>query len=518
MTLHRVTSQDGWRNRLEQFALTHFGAFWEVVAAVPALSQRANSFLINTAIYKTATRPYPFTTRSPYTSWDSLTDRTFSSRHLPAKNPPSDLPAADDVANIFMRHGETTLCPKSTLLFAYFAQWFTDGFLRTDRTDPRKNTSNHEIDLTPLYGLNKSVTDTIRAFEGGRLKSQQLKGEEYPPYLCENGVVKPEFKTLEELSFDERTPAEKDQFFAMGGDRANVQIGYVMFNVLFLREHNRIAGLLAREYPAWDDERLFQTARNIVLVVLIRIVVEEYINHISPYLFQFRLDAAGFPNERWYRQNWMALEFTLVYRWHMLIPSEIVLDGKATPVPATMWNSDLVVERGLGALFQDASRQPAGKVGLFNTGPFLRAIETRSIAMDRQMQLPAYNDYRPAYGFPRVTAFDQISGDPQVQSTLERLYGHVDRIEYYPGLFAEDTVPNSVLPMLIGALVSIDAFSQALTNPLLNPAIYHERTFSPLGMEIIGATRRLTDILHRNLPAGSPEYFVSLTQADWQRV
>ena len=94
----------------------------------------------------------------------------------------------------------------------------------------------------------------------------------------------------------------------------------------------------------------------------------------------------------------------------------------------------------------------------------------------------------------------------------------MDGIEYYPGLFAEDTVPSSVLPMLIGALVSIDAFSQALTNPLLNPAIYHERTFSPLGLEIIGGTRRLTDILHRNLPAGSPRYFVSLTRADWQQV
>ena len=54
-----------------------------------------------------------------------------------------------------------------------------------------------------------------------------------------------------------------DSLFATGSDTTNSQIGFVMLNVLFLREHNRLAGLLAAEYPAWDDERLYATARNI---------------------------------------------------------------------------------------------------------------------------------------------------------------------------------------------------------------------------------------------------------------
>ena len=45
--------------------------------------------------------------------------------------------------------------------------------------------------------------------------------------------------------------------------------------------------------------------------------------------------------------------------------------------------------------------------------------------------------------------------------------------------------PNSVLPPLIGRLVGVDAFSQALTNPLLAPRVFNAQTFSPLGMEII---------------------------------
>jgi prostaglandin-endoperoxide synthase 2 len=74
-----------------------------------------------------------------------------------------------------------------------------------------------------------------------------------------------------------------------------------------------------------------------------------------------------------------------------------------------------------------------------------------------------------------VTAFDQISSDPELQAGLRDLCRDVDRIELYTGLFAEDTRPNSVLPALIGRLVAVDAFSQALTNPLLSPRVFTRR-------------------------------------------
>jgi prostaglandin-endoperoxide synthase 2 len=514
----RNIAKDGLRNELESYLLTHYPGFWQFVQEVPLLKKSANRLLLNSAIYKTPTRPHPFSTLAPYTSWESLTNRGYSSRHLPPLKQPDHLPDPEEVADLFMRRGKTVECPKSTVLFAYFAQWFTDGFLRTDRIDMHRNTSNHEIDLCQLYGLKKSTTDLIRSCNSGRLKSQIINGEEYPPYLCEKGIVKPEYAELPEVGIDQLSGEQRNQLFAMGGDRSNVQIGYVMFNVLFLREHNRIANELVPRYPAWNDERIFQTARNILIVILMRIVIEEYINHIAPYYFKFFLDASAFPNERWYRQNWMAAEFTLLYRWHMLIPSEAVLEGKYMPTPATMWNTTLVTTRGLAALFQDASSQPAGKVGLFNTPAFLREPEVRSVRMCRELQLASYNDYRAMCSFPRVTDFNQISGDPEVQRSLRTLYRQVDRIEYYVGLFAEETRKNSVLPALIGRLVGVDAFSQALTNPLLNPHIFNEATFSAVGMELIRSTRCLADLLRRNVPDGQQPAFVGMTRRDWKRI
>ena len=510
MSKERSTAKDGLRNRLELFVLTHFKWLWDLIQSNDFLKRRINKFLLNNAIYKTKTRPYPLSTKSDYTSWDSLTDRTYSGRHLPPKDL-TVLPAVDELSKLFTSSGDTIFSAKSTLVFPYFAQWFTDSFLRTDRINDLKNTSNHEIDLSALYGLNSRVTHILRSNQAGKLKSQMINGEEYPPYYFQNGVVKDEFKDLVTLFRENISPEKKEKLFAMGRETGNVQIGYVMMNTLFLREHNRICELLAQKYN-WDDERIFQTARNVMIVLLMKIVVEEYIKHIVPYNFKFIVDPLSFTNEKWYRQNWMTVEFNLLYRWHSLVPNKIHLDGQQISIGETLYNSDMVTSRGLGRLFEDASQQKAGRIGLFNTAPFLLEVDQKSINLGRNTRLATYNDYREMCQFPRVTDFDQITGDETAQKELQRLYGNVDNIEYYVGLFAEDTRPNSALAPLMGRLVGVDAFSQALTNPLLAENIFNKDTFSTVGWEVINQTSSICEILHRNIPQTDKTFKVTMTQ------
>ncbi|MEH1890102.1 MAG: peroxidase family protein [Nostoc sp.] len=114
-----------------------------------------------------------------------------------------------------------------------------------------------------------------------------------------------------------------------------------------------------------------------------------------------------------------------------------------------------------------------------------------------------------------MTDFDQISSNEKVQKELQRLYGHVDNIELYVGLYAEDLRPNSALPPLVGRLIGIDAFSQAFTNPLLAENIFNPETFSPVGWEEIQNTKTLSQVVHRNIPQGK-KYRVSFYREDWQ--
>jgi prostaglandin-endoperoxide synthase 2 len=530
----RNTARDGLRNRLEFFLLTNFSLVWTVIQAIPFLEKQINKFLINSAVYKARVRPHPFSllgleaTNSTYTSWESLTDRQYTGRHLPPAEPEyiQSLPEVDKVVKLFERPTDNQrLSTKSTLLFSHFAQWFTDGFLRTDRTDFRKNTSNHEIDLSPLYGLSKPMTEALREKVGGKLKSQSIGGQEFPQfYFDQNGQVKNEFLALHRLddpnqvgdlanSVNNLPPENRQKLFAMGVERANSQIGYTMLNTLFLREHNRICSILQKSHRDWDDERLFQTSRNIVTVILIRIVVEEYINHIAPYHFKFKAQPQSFYDQKWYRTNWMTVEFNLLYRWHSLVTDNVRIANEMIPVEDTLFNNQLLIDRGLGAYFEDSSLQEAGNIGLFNTANSLIRTDQASIQLARNARLRSYNEYREYCSYPKVTEFNQISEDPQIQEALREVYeGDIDKVELYVGLFAEDIRPNSALPPLIGRMVGIDAFSQALTNPLLSEHVFNEFTFSAEGWEEIKNTNSLSDVVHRNLGNDNGCYFVSMTQ------
>ncbi|MEU6720512.1 peroxidase family protein [Nonomuraea sp. NPDC046802] len=516
----RSIASDGLVNRLRFLALTNGRPVWDLLQRVRPVRRRVNAALIDHAIREMPPRPEPLSTMAGYTSWASLTDRTYNGRHLPpVAVAEGQRPTPERAADLFTRGQSMIPCPRSTVLFAYFAQWFTDGFLRGDSNvprDPRKNTSNHHIDLNQLYGLNATATAALRTFEGGLLKSRLVNGGEFPPLLCENGKIKPEFAPLGVIRFEELTDAQRGTLFATGSDRGNTQIGFTMMTVLFLREHNRVARLLARHHPRWDDERLFQTARNILIVLLVKLVAEEYINHITPYHFRFTLDpklSTMLARAPWHRENWVTVEFNLVYRWHSLIPSHLSVGGHDLPMARTLFASSLISDAGLGRLFEDASLQRAGRIGLFNTDPVLREVDVSSVAESRALGLASYNSYREHCRLPAVRRFEQVTSDERVAGALRELYRGVDDLDLYVGLFAEEPgCPDAILPPLLTKIIAIDAFSQALTNPLLAPRVFNAATFSPYGLGVIASTRTLSDMLHRNTPEDPAPRFVSMSR------
>ena len=495
----------------------------EPLASVPPLRRLASKLLINHYSYATSLRPRALTLESDYTTWTTLTDRRFTGRHLPPADPETiaALPAESDVNALYRREDEIKSTDTS-VWFMFFAQWFTDSFLRTSREDFRQNTSTQEIDLCQIYGLGADQTRMLRSMSGGRLKSQQINGEEFPVFLFQERepgaplAFKPEFDGL----YDERfvidtilgsAPDEsKDSVFAVGLEHGNATIGSTILNTLFVREHNRIATLLANEYPEWDDDRLFETTRMIMIVLELKLVVEEYIRHIGP--FDFAIETVPFiaDEERWNRPNWIAIEFNLLYRWHSLVPDVIGEGPDALTWQGFLNNNPLVISRGLESLVAQCSKERSGKIGLLNTPAFLvdrsspdhPSLEERTIALMRQARLRSYNDYRESYGLPRMKTFAELTSDVALRERLEMLYhDDIDSLEWYVGIFAEDYPDYLMMGELLTTMVANDAFTQALSNPLLARNVFNEATFSAVGMRIINETSSLQQILARNSTA-----------------
>lgn len=537
---------------LEDFAL-------EALAALVGHDE-VNAFLIDKLVNRARNRPHPWSTRYDYICWTGLTDRTYNARLLPARPYPATeamgtrRPPIGEVAKLFAAApGKQRTCPKSTYLFPAFAQYLTDGFIRTrvandppfgDGKEERKRTSsNHEIDQSPLYGRTEGQTDVLRLKseakgKKGRLKSQRIGSEEFPPYLFdEDGKVKAEFCDAAgncildlPLGLSVTTPGLKT-LFAVGGDRANANPQVATINALFLREHNRLAAMLESSNPGWDDERVFQTARNILIVMFIKIVVEEYINHINTSVFSFAADPKVAWHARWNRPNWMTVEFSLLYRWHSLVPENFNWGGQALPGWQLTLDNSLLVRDGLATAFAEISANKATELGLENSPAFLLKAEEKAIDQARLNDVATFNDYRRAMDMDPVESFAELVGktkDPAEKARraalavrLEELYGSVENVEFYVGLFAEPREKNGPLPDLILAMVAMDAFSQALTNPLLSEHVFgdpenRELTFTPDGLVEIERTKRLHDILVRN-SAGLAGRYVGMTREDWQR-
>jgi prostaglandin-endoperoxide synthase 2 len=541
MTAARSKRCDKFIPRLRLFFLQNFASFWRLVDRIPFLSRRTNALIINTACNASAFRPHAMSTLCDYTSWSSLTDRTYLGRALPPVETMFAGPTVKDTTQLFIPHGPQRECPKSTLLFPVFAQYLTDGFLRTDSANRDKTTSNHDIDLSPLYGRTPAQTLCLRLKSAetglkGRLKSQMIHGEEFPPELYQLGTSNLALDFVDDhgahlldlpLGIDKfTTPGEhsRRRLFAVGGDRANSTALVAMLNTLLLREHNRLAGELEKLYPGWDDTRVFETARNIVIVLFIKIVIEEYINHISSACFPLKADPSVAWPAKWNKPNWMTVEFSLLYRWHALVPETMLWAGKKMNTAAFLLDNSKLIEVGLAQAFQWVGQTNATQLGLHNTAIFLEkdlTVESLAILQNRERRLPGYNAYREAMGMKPVDDFDCMTGDPAQQQELRALYGSPDAVDFYVSLFAEDVGKNTPMPPLLGAMVALDAFSQALNNPLLSKQVYNERTFTPFGMETIAQTGSLWDILSRNLGTKAPADIgpdqVRMTRRDWKR-
>lgn len=498
-----------------------------------------DAFIADRVLALTQSRPLPFSCwtpgapwrpdppsdapAEPYVSWTGLFDRGYTGRHLPPQPtvpalPPlgvlrRDLTAEPGTLLALFERRRFEPCPRTSALLCFFAQWFTDSFMRTDPTDLRRNRSNHEIDLNQIYGPDEATTQMLRAHTGGRLRTRLLTGGHYPDRLM-TGPRRVRARYADDgyaagiLGLFERaclppgtTTARRAALYATGLEQGNSTIFYGAISTIFIREHNRIAGELAHRHPDWDDDRLFETARNTLIALLLKLTIEEYIAHLSGLPFRLHLNRHFAERRDWYRTNRIAIEFDLLYRWHSLVPDAIGFEGTALGPDDFRYNPALLERLGAAEVLAALSAQQAGRIGLRNTPRFLMPVEARTQHLARAHRLRPFNAYRACFGLQPMSSFRELTGEDDLSGQLEALYGgKFEELELAVGLLAEKRAPDAVFGELMGVMVAVDAFSQIYTNPLLSTHVYGTLAFDDYGLELIETTGSLEDLVWRNAP------------------
>lgn len=462
-----------------------FGNFFEQVLPIMSgstfhdyISMEAG---FNTSLYSRELPPVPFNCPRPMGSVGPETDEK-----MPDPNVLFDL--------IFKRKKFVPNNLGSNVLFAFFAQHFVHQFFQTDWKRGPAFTLNehHQVDMNQVYGISPETAAGLRTYKDGKLITQFINGEEFPPYMRDVKGVR--------ISEDVPKDISDDAKFALGHPFYALAPGLLAWQTIWVREHNRVVKILKRENPHWDDERLYQTGKMILIGLCHKIVVEDYVQHLSALRLRLKYDPPLFYGIPPYGVNRYRIEFAYLYHWHGLVPDHWVVNNTQVPNEKYFFHGEVVPKIGLTQYVKDMLHQPSGDIAGHNFGESVRHVIVATIKEGRQLRLQPLNQYRKVFNLPvHKTFMDLTMGDKELADALEKLYGHIDAVELFPGFFAEPTEAGGLTPETITAMGAPYSLFGLYTHPLSSPHWWKPSTFGgEVGMKIV-TENTLHDFVCRNL-------------------
>ncbi|TWT42548.1 peroxidase family protein [Botrimarina hoheduenensis] len=324
------------------------------------------------------------------------------------------------------------------------------------------------IDASMVYGSDAARATALREHAGGRLQTSA------------GGLLLPtsNLPGLGTLANDNGGLGATTLFVA-GDIRANEQTGLTAMHTLFVREHNRVAGQLSALHAgdtAWDDERLYQSARAIVGAQVQAITYNEFLPALmgvyaptsGGYSYSAGVDAS------------IATEFSAAFfrLGHSMLNEQLLLvdtagqQTGALTLVESFFNPQLVIDSPeiidktlMGLMAQQANELDTQLIdGVRNflfapSGGVGTDLASLNIQRGRDHGLPDYNTLRVAYGLSPAATFADITSDAAVQASLALLYGDVDNIDPWVGALAEEQLAGASVGELMGTAL-IDQFTR----------------------------------------------------------
>jgi peroxidase len=376
---------------------------------------------------------------------------------------------------------------------------FTRNAHITDSSGVRQqvNRISAYIDGSNIYGSDPVRASTLRANDGtGRLLTSAGNLLPFNTFGLENANMGP-------------SPATS--LFVSGDIRVNEQVGLTSMHTLFMREHNRIVGILKNDFPELTDEQLYQAGRAIVGAEEERITYYNFLptllgyDAIPPYRGYDPTVNASIENlfaHACYRVGHTLLTTKLLMlgssgeqiddlslRTAFFVPDQIVMGGGIEPLL-----------RGLAAReAQQVDPYVVDDVRNFLFGkPGSGGLDLPSLNLQRGRDhgLPSYNDARRDYGLRRVHSFSDISSNPVIAANLASVYASVDDVDPWIGALSEDHVQGAMVGELIYAVLS-DQFGRLRDGD----RFYYENSLPQYFVQWVN-TQTLAMIIRRNTSIG----------------
>jgi hypothetical protein len=437
-------------------------------------------------------------------------------------------------------------------------QYDTDRSAEDDATLPPtyRNTNTHWWDGSQLYGSNKETNDSVRSFEGGKLK---LESDGSLPTHFWSGVPV--------TGFDD-----------------NWWVGLSMLHQVFTKEHNAIADMLQANHPEASDQWLYDKARLINSALMAKIHTVEWTPAIiaNP-ATELAMEANwwGITRDRetrdliqqvsddlssstsWIR-NAIALvdpekaeelskpgtidhalgglvgsrepnnygapyvlteEFVAVYRMHPLlrdniqvydIGSNVVSESYALENTRDRDAETILDTEGADRLWYSFGITHPGSLTLNNYPEFLRNLSmpfgdidlaTIDVLRDRERGVPRYNEFRRQIGLNPITQFEDLTQDAETLAALKTVYNNdIEQIDALVGQLAETVRPEGFAFGETAFQIFILNASRRLMTDRFYTQDYTPEMYTQEGLDWV-ENNTMVDVLRRH----NPELSLSLT-------
>merc|ERR1711970_901162 len=354
------------------------------------------------------------------------------------------------------------------------------------------------VDGSMVYGSGEKLAREIREWRGGRLHMEMGK-------ILANSP-----------SSECHIPETAMKHCFMSGDkRTNEQPGLALYHILWHREHNRVADSLQSLNPHWDDERLYQEARVIVIGEIQHITYNEYLPLLLPTSLltslsilpthQTHSTLSYSPEISAHVSNAFA---TAALRFgHTMVPNNFSLASTTCPRQELMsemldklffnplvLHSPRHLTECISSLSSKACPPPRSGLSTSLMGKlFHNRNDTSSVGLDlasiniqrgRDHGLPGYTRFRALCGGGKVERFSDLSSVMKKSNikSLRSAYQNVADIDLFVGGLMERKLAGGLLGPTFSCIIADqmfrsmfgDRFFYSLTN-----------TSHPLGPEMI---------------------------------